>query len=269
MKQERILKLMYCTKSGRVLTSVMLRTDFPKVIVAYLRSKFSKPMIRRYTKRYGIELDEYVQQKYKSFADFFVRQKESVPFDPQHNHFISPCDGLLSVYPVNEDSSFSIKGSRYRLCDLVDEPGLTDAFCGGLCLILRLTPSDYHHYSFVDDGYISESHYIEGKLHSVNPIAGSKYPVYKLNRRSWHIFDTDHFGRLIQVEVGALAVGYIVNDHENTRVSRGEEMGHFEMCGSSIVILVQKDKLELLPQLDLSEGHEARVVQGMCIGTAL
>ena len=79
---------------------------------------------------------------------------------------------------------------------------------------------------------------------------------------------TEHFGPIIQTEVGALIIGGIVNEKENVRFAKGEEKGHFELSGSTIVLLFRKKKLCLLPHIanQLIDGKELRVEQGMCIG---
>jgi len=48
------------------------------------------------------------------------------------------------------------------------------------------------------------------------------------------------------------------------------EMGRFELAGSTIVLLLQKDRVELLPAVTkcLAQNKEYRVTQGMWIGTA-
>ena len=161
--------------------------------------------------------------------------------DQHPSHLISPCDGWMSAFPIEADSSFCIKGSRYRLQDLIQDQELAKQFYDGDCLIFRLCASDYHHYSYIDDGYQGENHYIPGMLHSVQPIACDAYPVYTLNRRVWTLLQTEHFGPVIQTEVGAFVVGGIVNENENNHFLRGMEKGRFELAGSTIVLMFQKN----------------------------
>lgn len=75
-----------------------------------------------------------------------------------------------------------------------------------------------------------------------------------------------HAGRL-----GAFVVGGIVNERENETFCKGEEMGHFELAGSAIVLLFQKDRIRLASHIrrQLAEGREFRVTPGMCLGGAL
>ena len=144
-------------------------------------------------------------------------------------------------------------------------------YTGGVCLVLRLRPSDYHHYCYIDDGYQGENHFISGVLHSVQPIACEKYPVFVLNRRSWTLLTTDHFGPVVQTEIGALIVGGIINEKENARFCRGNEKGHFDLAGSTIVLLFEAGRIRLRPGITdlLAQGREFRVTQGQWIGDSL
>lgn len=262
------VRFLYGTPIGRFLLSLVQKCGIDKLIVKFLCSPCSKPLIRRYVKRYKISLREFQEQSFRTYRDFFVRKRKRIEIDLTPSHLVSPCDSYLSAFPIQEDSSFFIKGSHYRLCDLLQDTALSKTYHGGCCLIFRLCASDYHHYCYIDNGFHGENHFIPGKLHSVQPIACEKYPVYTQNRRVWSLLDTEHFGPVVQTEIGALIVGGIVNERENAHFRKGEEMGHFELSGSTIVLLFQKDRICLAPRYSkaLSGGREIRVKQGMWIG---
>ena len=141
---------------------------------------------------------------------------------------------------------------------------------GGVCLVFRLCASDYHHYCYIDDGRQGPNHFIEGRLHSVQPIACERFPIFTLNRRSWCLLDTEHFGPVVQTEIGALVVGGIVNRPEGPMV-RGQEKGHFDLCGSTIVLLMEPGRIELRPELAalMDTEQETRVEQGRWVATAV
>ncbi len=270
VKQDRTVKILYGSAPGRLITRGMLAVGVPRLIASYLRSPVSRPRIKRFIRKNRIDMTPYEKKKYSSFADFFARKKENVTFDSDPASLISPCDAYLSFCPIERDGSFVIKGTPYRLRDLIGETEDADALCGGLCLIFRLSVDDYHRYIWFDGGYVGDDVYTEGKLHSVQPICCEKYPVYRMNRRRRQRFESDGFGLCYLVEVGALAVGGIVNDAEDRRVSRGEEMGHFELCGSTVVLLLGKGRAELLREIAdaASREGEVKVRQGQVIGRA-
>ena len=264
------VRFLYGTPLGRAILAGILRSRADRAVVRFLRSRWSRPVIGWYARRHGIPLSPAQRRKFLTFRDFFVREKEDFSFDPIPGRLISPCDGWLSRRPIQEDSSFSIKGFSYRLEDLIQDGELGRRYEGGDCLFFRLEASDHHHYCYIDDGFQGKNNFISGQLHSVQEAACARYPVYTLNRRMWTLLATEHFGPVVQTEVGALVVGGIVPQREHGRFRKGEEMGRFELAGSTIVQLFEKGRIQLLPQLqeELDGGGEVRVEQGMWIGTA-
>lgn len=262
------MRFFYGSVCGRTLLKVLLKLGLTKLMAAYLQSSFSKGSIPRFIKKYNIQMDDYPKREYKSFADFFARKKDVYKFDVEPSHLISPCDGWLSAFQIEPDSVFEVKGTRYSVRDFLDDSELAKRFEGGTCLIFRLTPADYHHFAFVDDATIGERHYLEGALHSVQPIALSTVPVFRVNRRCWHLLKTKNFGEVAQIEVGALAVGGFVYEKENADVKRGEEMGYFDLWGSTIVQLFQKDSIELIPEIaaEIDPDKEFHICLGTQIG---
>lgn len=260
---------LYDTVPGRWLLGQIMKYHLDRLAVRYLCSPMSRPVIRWYIHKHQIVLSPVQERSFRSFQEFFVRTRESEPIDAAAEHLISPCDGWLSVFPIDSDSRFAIKHSYYRISDLLRDPQLAKRYDGGLCMIFRLEAEDYHHYCYIDDGYQGMHHEIPGVLHSVQPIACERYPVYVLNRRCWSLLTTEHFGPVVQTEIGALIVGGIVNDYQNARVTKGMEKGHFELAGSTIVLLFEKGRVTLLPELSeaLAQKEEVRVRQGMWIGT--
>lgn len=261
---------LYSTVIGRFLLKIVMRFRLDGLAVRFLRSSCSKHLIGWYIKRHGISVAEETQAQFRSFRDFFVRARPPAAIDITPGHLISPCDGWLSVFSIEADSSFAIKDSQYRLKDILQDDALAQNYHGGVCLIFRLCASDYHHYCYIDDGYQGINHHISGVLHSVQPIACETVPVYTLNRRCWSLLKTEHFGPVIQCEIGALIIGGIFNEKENTRFCQGTEKGHFEPLGSTIVLLFEQGQMKLRPELleALSGLKEVRVTLGEWIGTA-
>ncbi len=264
------VRFLYGTRPGRILLRWLLQSRMDRLAVRFLCSKFSRPLIGWYAKRHNIQLSKQDSCSFKSYREFFIRRRPNIQLDMQPEHLISPCDGWLSIFPVLADSSFNIKGSSYQLADLLQDEQLAANYTGGDCLIFRLCASDYHHYCYIDNGYQGECHYIAGELHSVQPLACAVYPVYTLNRRCWSLLTTENFGSVVQTEIGALIVDGIFNARQNTRFCKGMEKGHFELAGSTIVLLFQKNRIKLRPELTqkLANTEEVRVQLGEWIGNA-
>ena len=268
MSENGMINFLYGHAAGRVILNMLLKAGLPKLMAAYLRSGLSRPAIGKTVKKYGIDLSEFEDVPYRSFSDFFIRKRKVSAFDADPSHLISPCDGLISCFPISPDSAFEIKDSLYRISDLLQDEKAAERFTGGTCLVFRLRKQDYHRYCFIDSGFVHENRFFEGQLHSVQPISCLRYPVYRLNRRVCTLMDTDHFGTVAQIEVGAMAVSKIINLFENSRVEKGKEMGRFELCGSTIVLFFEKERIRLLTELKekLSNGREIPVKYGEYIG---
>src|SRR5262249_53104509 len=96
-----------------------------------------------------------------------------------------------------------------------------------------------------------------GLLHSVNPLALQRKPdLFLANERQVSLLDTENFGLLAFVEVGALCVGKIVQTHSPDQpFQRGEEKGYF-LFGASTVI-VYGEPGAWTPEADLLEHTKA------------
>ena len=260
----------YSNAPGRFVLKTIQKTGAFRLGARFLAAGASKPMIRRYIRKNSIDMTPYQGQEYSSFADFFARKKGAVPFDRDPSSLISPCDGLLSVYPVTQDLVVPMKGSRYRLQDLLPEDDAL-LFQDGICLVFRLEASDYHHFCCFDDGVLIKTRYIPGALHSVQPIALDRYPVFRLNRRWASLLETKHFGKAEQVEVGAMMVGGISFAVKEGAFHRGDEMGNFELAGSTILLFLTSKTGKHLKFSDeissaLEQNTEVRVRIGKKIG---
>ena len=227
----------YTTAFGRGVFSLMQKAGIFRPVAWFLHTKASKPMIGRYIKNNGIDMSPYGTGDFVSFADFFARKRD-IDFDDDPKTLIAPCDSLLSVYEITPDLEIPMKESLYTVSDLIPESDVADLLAGGLCLIFRLEASDYHHFCFFDDLRSIKTVYIPGELHSVQPIALRHFPVFRLNRRWWSLLETEHFGKAAQIEIGAMMVGGVSFAVGNAHFSRGDEMGHFELAGSTIVLLL-------------------------------
>lgn len=246
-KQNILLKKLYGTVCGRVILKALTAPAVSKAAGAFMDSRLSVPLIKRFIKSSGIDTSQYVMKKFRSYNEFFTRRvkRGMRPVDRMPSHFISPCDSKLTVYKIGKSSVFRIKGSRYRVSDLIQNDFLAKRYEGGYCMIFRLEVDDYHRYCYIDSGTKTENTFINGELHTVNPIALEHYNIYKRNCREYTVLHTENFGDVVQVEVGAMMVGRIVNRHGAAEVVRGEEKGKFEFGGSTIVLLVQEDMIRI------------------------
>ena len=269
MREDFSVRFLYSTVAGRVLLKLLTKPVVSKIGGKFLDSPFSRLLIPGFIKKNNISLEgiEVPAKGFYSFNEFFKRRKKEVKYDKNRNHFINPCDGYLSVVKLDEESNFKIKKTRYDLVSLLKDKELAKEFEGGYGLVYRLTPKHYHRYIFADDGVVTDTKRIEGILHCVRPIALSRYPVFLENTREYAVIDTDNFGKIVQMEIGAIMVGKISNHRLLGRIARGLEKGCFEFGGSTIVILVKKDKIEFNADIlrDLKKYTEISVSLGESI----
>ena len=270
MEESLLLRLLYRTAPGRLVLKGLVHPGVSRLAGKILSSPLSRPMIRPYIKKHHIPMTGYEGVEYRSFNDFFTRRRlpQAMEVDQSSTCLISPCDGLLSVYPIDANSRFRVKGSEYTLTDLLEDRDLAGEYQGGTCLIFRLTPRHYHRYCYIDDGHKGDNRIIPGVLHSVRPICCECYPVYIRNSREYTVLYTEHFGAVVQMEVGALLVGRISNEHGRGRIRRGHEKGHFEFGGSTILLLFKSGSVSLEAALfaATARGQDRPVRLGEVIG---
>ncbi|MCR4795656.1 MAG: phosphatidylserine decarboxylase [Ruminococcus sp.] len=270
--QNKLLKKLYGNTLGRVLLKTLTAPCISRTAGKFMDSRASKLLIKPFIKRSGIDTSQYIMCDFRSYNDFFTRRVKQGkrPIDFEADHLISPCDSKLTAHKISKNSIFRIKGSRYRVSDLLRNDFLAKRFCGGYCLIFRLEVDDYHRYCYIDNGTKTHNTFIAGELHTVNPIALERYNIYKRNSREYTVLHTENFGDVVQIEVGAMMVGRIVNNHGEASFRRGEEKGRFEFGGSTIVMLFGKDSISIDEDIlrNSAEGIETMVKMGEKIGRA-
>ena len=262
------LERLYNTWYGRVLSKFILLPVFSTLATSKDRKRASIKKIAPFISVYKIDMDDFEEREYGSFSDFFTRgiKPGKRPFDTDDSVIIAPADSKVLCYDIGDDLKFTVKGSVYTPDEITGNSIDISDFAGGKVLVFRLSMDDYHHYCHIDSGKVSGSYEIKGKLHTVSSIS-SRYKIYKENHRIVNVLDTDHFGKVIYIEVGALLVGRIRNNGR-TVFEKGDEKGYFEQGGSTIVLFFEKGRIKVDPDiLEMSgNGIETKVKMGEHIG---
>ena len=266
-----MLRFLYDTIPGRMLLKLLTCPAISKLCGSFLDSRFSKVLIGPFVRANSIDLSLFYSDDFKCFNDCFARhiRPGNRVFDVSPGAFCSPCDGLLTVYPVTGQTVIPVKQSRYDIARLLHSRKLAKRYEGGYCLVYRLCVNHYHRYAYIDRGVKGVNHFIKGKLHTVQPVALEKVPVFTENSREFTVMNTDNFGKIVQVEVGAMLVGRIQNNHGRHVFLRGEEKGCFMYGGSTIILLVEKDRVVIDEKILKSseKGIETPIEMGQCVGT--
>ena len=266
---DRTMRYLYDKQMGCLTQKVVTNPFMSAVAGAFMDTKLSTQAIEGFVRRNNIDLSEYEESEYTCFNDFFTRRVKPSerPVDRDPEVLISPCDGMMTAFRISEDSEFAIKDSYYNVDDLVGGDEIAHKYINGICLVLRLGVDNYHRYCYIDDGWKTGNHHIPGKYHPVQPIVVRKHPVFMQTTREYCTMFTEHFGEVVQIEVGACLVGKIKNHRGPGRMRRGEEKGMFLFGGSTIVLLFKEGVLRLPENLlaDSLCGIEQPVKYGAAI----
>jgi phosphatidylserine decarboxylase len=232
------------------------------LIAAYQNTRFSAKKIEPFVQKYSIDMSEFEPGPYQTYADFFDRR-----FLPNKRQFTQKANEMAAFAEArylgwcswNAETLFSVKGHSVTAADILGDDELAKPYEGGPTLLARLSPMDYHHLHYPDDGESLEEKRIGRRLWTVNPNALRNKPEILLkNERVIQILNTRHMGRLAFVEIGALSVGRIVRVHPTDKpFKRGDEKSVFRFGGSAVVVFGEKNAWQ--PSADILEQTRAGV----------
>ena len=252
------VRWLYQTFAGQQLAEwVLSKAVFSKLYGCYQSSRLSQRKIQPFIKTFGILMEEFDSGPFRTFNDFFIRKFKpgARPFIQEPSQMPAFSEARYYAYEkITPDQKFPVKGTALSAEVLLGDVEKSAPFLGGPLLLARLCPTDYHRFHFPDSGKVLDSYRIHGKLHSVNPVAILyKNEILSTNERHVTILQTENFGKLAYIEVGALCVGKIVQTflQHPTAFKRGEEKGYFLFGASTVIVLGEAGKWK--PDSDLLE----------------
>ena len=120
--QDNFLKGLYGTVLGRKFLKILINPTISKLGGAVLSTKLSSLLVKPFIKANNIDMSDYTERAYASFNDFFTRDlkpgKRFINRDKEV--LISPSDGRVSVYEIDDNMTFNIKDSYYTISDLLN-----------------------------------------------------------------------------------------------------------------------------------------------------
>ncbi len=204
--------------------------------------------------------------QYGSFNAFFTRAlKPGARVIARGSpRFVSPVDGTVSqLGRIESGQLIQAKGQDYSLRDLLLDDSLAEEFSQGRFVTIYLAPNNYHRIHMPAGGKLRATHYLPGRLFSVNQATAACVPgLFARNERVVCVFDSEN-GPFAMVLVGALFVGSIETvwageitpgtarrptrwqcgeqaaGHRPMTLMQGAEMGRFNM-GSTVILLGAK-----------------------------
>jgi len=264
---EAFLRWAYETLPGRLaLWLVVKRAIFSKWYGWRMRQAASRARIRPFIEKFALDQTEFLDEvdAYGSFNDFFFRKlkPQARPSTAPEGAAALPADGRhLGVADVDAPAALYAKGQVFDLPALLGDEALAERFRGGSAVISRLCPVDYHRFHAPVEGDLLESRWINGPLFSVSPIALARSLRYLWqNKRVLNLLDTQEFGSVAVLVIGATCVGSIVmTAAAGQRIRRGQELGYFAFGGSCVVTLFEKGALSLEDDLRRYGGEGTEV----------
>ncbi len=232
------------------------------LVAMWQNTRWSARKIEPFVRKHQIDMSEFEPGPFKSYAAFFERR-----FLPGKRPFAVNPDNMGAFGEaryfgwdrLDPSMAFPVKGAALEPAALLGNKEAVAPFEGGPLILARLSPMDYHHLHFPDSGFIKDEARIGQRLWTVNPTALRNQPdILFQNERHIQWLQTDHFGLLAFVEVGALSVGRIVQIHPKDQPFRkGAEKSVFKFGGSAVVLFGQQGAW--VPSPDLT----ARTRQGI------
>ncbi|MBD2848182.1 phosphatidylserine decarboxylase [Paenibacillus sp. IB182496] len=230
------------------------------------QSGLSRRFIPRFVKLYGIRAEEAEKplSDYATLNEFFTRRlrEGAREIDGAADTLVSPVDALITgAGPVQAGTVLNVKGQNYTVEELLNRSPRMDNYRHGFCLVLYLSPTDYHRIHAPITGQIVEKEHIPGKVYPVNDF-GLRHMPRVLSRNERLVTYIRHQGgELAVVKVGAMNVSSIQYvDPEQRETVKGGELAYFEF-GSTVVLLTASGTFDL--RGDLMPGKRVRMGESL------
>lgn len=216
----------------------------------------SRARVLPFIREFGVDTSEFADapESFATFNEFFCRRLKpgARPLEGGEDCAVFPADGRHLGFPdVSRVDGVFVKGQRFDLPALLGDAELAARYAQGALVLSRLCPVDYHRFHFPVAGVPGEPRLIHGPLYSVNPIALRRNLAYLWqNRRMLTVLETERFGRVLLIEIGATNVGSMVQTFApGQAVARGAEKGCFKFGGSSTITLFEAGRIRLAEDL--------------------
>ncbi len=276
--EKKFMAFFYGTTFGRCMTRLFLSQKPFSIMYGWKQNRpKSKDRIRPFVKKYCIRTNELVKSldAYQTFNEFFTRKLKSSarPIDKGSDTLISPADARLLVSSLCRNQVLPIKGCPFTLGALLGNSRKEKIWQGGICLKFRLSPADYHRFCYIDNGVHGPVVHVDGNLHSVSPLAlRQRLKILDGNDREYVVMQTDNFGLVAHIDIGAMVVGKIYQHfRQGGTVVKGAEKGYFEFGGSTILLFFEPGRIQM--DQDILKyscmGIETLVRYGEAIGTKI
>ncbi|SMP74096.1 phosphatidylserine decarboxylase [Neorhodopirellula lusitana] len=249
---DKALRWTYGTLAGRVsLNALVKRAIFSHWYGWKMDRPSTRERIQPFIDEYGLDASEFVRDvdDFANFNEFFFRElkPEARPIDPDADSVVFPADGRhLCVPDLSRCGGLFVKGEMFSLATLLGDKNLASEYAAGSLLLSRLCPVDYHRFHFPVAGTPTAAQLLNGPLYSVNPIAlRQNIQILATNKRTLTEIQTESFGKVLVLEIGATCVGGICQTYSPGQpVAKGSEKGYFRFGGSSTITIFPPGRVQ-------------------------
>lgn len=271
------LRWTYQTRPGRAILNLAIKHPwFSKWYGWRMSRPGSAFRIKPFVEKYGIDVSEFADppEYFTTFNEFFSRRlkPEARPIFADPDSVVFPADGRhMGLADYSTADRIYVKGQYVSFRKLFWDGEVERRFNHGAVVISRLCPTDYHRFHFPASGRLGLPREIGGPLFSVNPIALRRHIEYLwVNKHVVSILETERFGAIAVVEIGATCVGTVVQTSQPGHVEKGAEKGYFRFGGSCVVTVFEPGRVQLADDLleQSGKGIELYARMGDFMGRA-
>ncbi|HBO12938.1 MAG TPA: phosphatidylserine decarboxylase [Halieaceae bacterium] len=241
----------------------------------FLDSPASVAHLDTFTALPNYNVDDYFVSPsgWLTFNQFFAREikpgKRPIAEPRNDRVIVSPADAVfMGHWPIEDDSTITVKGATWRIDELLDGSPYADAFRGGVYMHSFLYVDDYHRYHVPVGGELKEVRNISGRVYldvvrepdgSFGVVDGDTYQFRQ--ERGLVVIDSPEVGLVAVLPIGMSFVSSVnLTPDVGATLQKGEEFGFFMFGGSDIVLLFQDRNI----LLDAEVGR--KYLQGERIG---
>jgi phosphatidylserine decarboxylase len=237
-------------------------TDFANDHGKFLDTIESGKAIDSFIKNPEYKIDDYDAGPggWLTFNQFFTRRlkpgKRPIAERCNDHVIVAATDSVyLGCWPIDEQSTVTVKGSSYSIRELLEGSSFSDKFKGGIFTHSYLDTTDYHRYHVPVGGIVKEVRKIAGKVIVEMKDKNGKREVtdevgFQFKQaRGVLVLDTS-IGLVAMIPVGMGQTSSVNFTAEmGSSLVKGEEFGYFAQGGSDMIMLFQSPTVHLTAEI--------------------
>jgi phosphatidylserine decarboxylase len=206
------------------------------------------------------KVDDYIggPSGWLTYNQFLARQlkpgKRPIADRCNDNVVVSPTDSeFKGCWDIVDDSTIKVKGTTYKIDDLLDGSLYRNEFKNGVFTHSFLSITDYHRFHMPVGGiirevkkipastWINEARKEDGSLENVDDVG------FQFQHTRAHIVIESILGLVVVMPVGMGHISSVViTVEEGVRLVKGDEFGYFAFGGSDIIMMFQNQQVEFI-----------------------